>query len=192
MIKSEAKVGQLVIISKQCKYHSDSTNPRNLVGKITNIKEDGLPVFVQWSNEVNNAYDYKDLDLAPDTIQYILSFESGLKIGDNVKVLYSVPTRIQGWTESWVADMNDFIGRVGEILDISAASGCKIKLHGRSDTYWFPFMVLEKAAPTQCEFKLTKDYTAMVNFENKYIQVGCQTISFETINSLHKLINTHS
>jgi hypothetical protein len=38
-------------------------------------------------------------------------------------------------------------------------------------------------------FKLTKDYTAEIDYSGEVIRVGCQTIPFKTVNELYKKIN---
>ena len=45
----------------------------------------------------------------------------------------------------------------------------------------------EKLNPV--ELQLTRDYKAVINKDDKTVKVGCQTISFDKINELHKLIN---
>lgn len=39
------------------------------------------------------------------------------------------------------------------------------------------------------ELQLTSDYKAVINKDDKTVKVGCQTIPFDKINELHKLIN---
>lgn len=45
----------------------------------------------------------------------------------------------------------------------------------------------EKLKPV--ELQLTGDYKAVINKDDKTVKVGCQTIPFDKINELHKLIN---
>jgi hypothetical protein len=61
--KSEFKVGDKVMLSKDSSWHSwsDFANPANTEGIITEIKDEDLGIIVKWSNDQTNSYNERDL-----------------------------------------------------------------------------------------------------------------------------------
>lgn len=65
---SKIKVGSQVKINKQSKYYGKSHyNPVDLSGVVVQIKTEGLPIKVEWSNSYRNVYNNEDLELVEDT-----------------------------------------------------------------------------------------------------------------------------
>lgn len=63
--KSKFKVGDKVMISADSRWHSwtDFSNPSNIEGIITEIKNEDLGIIVEWSNDEKNSYNDEDLVL---------------------------------------------------------------------------------------------------------------------------------
>lgn len=188
------KVGDRVKIKPASEYFvdCDSYNPKNtegviegVVGSLSNI------ILVQWSNGRQNSYNPGDLELINPvkrktikTIYQQLVEQSTLLIGDIVKVTHKVPSYDLGWGNTWVEEMDEYVGgeyRIGRIVD------GRVKLGGI--IYSFPIHVLQlvrrKKAPVT--MKLTKDYDAVISEDD--IKVGCQTITFEAFDKLVKAVN---
>ena len=61
------------------------------------------------------------------------------KIGDKVRVIRIAKSRENGWDNSWVPGMNDYVGRVFKILKKDTGKGVCL-----GDEHWnFPEFVLE-------------------------------------------------
>ena len=122
---------------------------------------------------------------------YDLLKEQGLKQGSIVKVLTSWPSNSFGFDASWQPDMDSFIDKECEVGDIFVNSdSVRIKLHYNGDYWWFPPQVLQFiSAGLQNKLKLTSDYTAEIDRTAKVVRVGCQTISFDTVHELARLIS---
>lgn len=97
---------------------------------------------------------------------------SGLKVGDKVKVTRRADSFENGWTRTWVEQMDD---DVGEIYTISSfgdkAAGVMLE-----DGWYFPFFVLEKVPNPEWEFlnhlsKWVKSLNLVEDIEH-YEQLG--------------------
>ena len=79
----------------------------------------------------------------------VMAKESGIKIGDTVKVLRKAQSKEMGWTGYWPPDMDDAVGNEYTV------SAIEIGEYQLDCLYWFPFFVLEKikSAKPAHEFK---------------------------------------
>jgi len=60
--KSKFKVGDKVLISDDSQwYDQGDSNPANVEGVITEIKNEDLGIYVKWSNDKSNSYNDRDL-----------------------------------------------------------------------------------------------------------------------------------
>lgn len=75
---------------------------------------------------------------------------SGLKVGDWVKVLRKAKSEARGWGNSWIPEMDDFVGTVQQIKSVgfsecSADAGLYfVGGHESKLDFGFPFFVLKK------------------------------------------------
>jgi hypothetical protein len=98
IMKKEFKVGDKVVISKKSKFYGDHySNPTDVEGKITNIRDDYegpfnvLDIKVEWDNGMKNSYNEVDLELAKQQ-SYIhdnqndKNMNKAFKVGDKVMI----------------------------------------------------------------------------------------------------------
>ena len=64
--------------------------------------------------------------------------ESGINIGDTVKVIRKASDYEMGWLTAWHPDMDKMIGNEYTVVEIVDGD------YKLDDLYWFPFFVLEK------------------------------------------------
>ena len=65
---------------------------------------------------------------------------SGLKVGDIVKVTRKSESNERGWSNSWIKDMNKFIGKECKIILDNNDRGFRLELNG--EQWNFPCFVL--------------------------------------------------
>ena len=63
----------------------------------------------------------------------------GARKGDTIFVFCSAKTRENGWANSWVPAMDDFIGRYGKVVCTYGPSGIMIDFPDSCHTYCFPY-----------------------------------------------------
>ena len=66
--------------------------------------------------------------------------ESGIGVGDTVKILRGAKTNEMGWNNGWVSKMDKHIGKLGIVIYIDT-SGINLDVEG--DRWVYPFFVLE-------------------------------------------------
>jgi hypothetical protein len=105
-----------------------------------------------------------------------------LKTGDTVRITHKVPSYNLGWRNSWIEDMDEFIGKTTVITDTHRNSGIGIHIDGLG-SYNFPAQSIEvvSRAKSSVDIELTSDYTANVAADGSYVQVGCQKISYAKV-----------
>jgi len=113
--------------------------------------------------------------------------ETGLKVGDKVKVLRASKRDEWGWDVDWNnAGMANTIGQTGEI---STVFNRYISVDFDSGMKWgYPFFVLElieSAKEVPEPIRLSSGYQAEFKTDGG-IKVGCQTIDFPTIKKIYK------
>lgn len=74
-----------------------------------------------------------------------LQEETGFKPGDEVKILRKAEGHESGWGNSWVEEMDKFVGKTGKIASITEHG---INVEVESNWYSYPYFVLEKAERT--------------------------------------------
>lgn len=82
-----------------------------------------------------------------------LQAESGLKVGDWVKVTRVAKSYENGWGTVWNPQMDDYVGKVFQVGYVTNFSG----IYSTEGGFAFPFFVLEKTeAPETKEEKIDK------------------------------------
>ena len=76
-----------------------------------------------------------------EKLQELWVAETGLKVGDKVKILRKFEDGESGSTPDWNPEMSATIGEVGEVIQISNNS---IGVKFGEDSWVYPFTVLEK------------------------------------------------
>ena len=76
-----------------------------------------------------------------DKLQELWVKETGLKVGDKVKVLKRFENHELGLLIPWNPEMSETIGEVGEVICINTNS---IGVNFGDDDWYYPFTVLEK------------------------------------------------
>jgi hypothetical protein len=89
---------------------------------------------------------------------------SGIEVGDTVKVLRRATEGEQGWNNKWCTDMDSFIGKEFEVFEDDGVFGFSIEV-GVSE-YNFPWFVLEiTRKKDQCPINIDDLYFGYVNKE---------------------------
>lgn len=127
--------------------------------------------------------------IAQAAIEALVS--QGMKEGSIVKVTHKVPTRVGGFRDTWVPQMDGAIGRKMKVVEIAADQGkvCLARLPeysaGPESDYNYPGQALELVSVVHTvELQLNSEYTAKINFEKEYVEVGCQKIFFSRVRQL--------
>lgn len=68
--------------------------------------------------------------------------ESGLKVGDKVRVVRKAKSHEQGWDNTWNTEMDEYVGKICKINSDHKKSGFWLKLNNTAKN--FPYFVLEK------------------------------------------------
>lgn len=111
---------------------------------------------------------------------------NGLKAGSTVKLLCKAQNHEDGWDNSWTFSMDKNIGEVGIIESIGTDDGISVSFDG-SATFSYPYWVLKPSERTDIEVELNDRYTAIV--KGDHIRVGCQSITFDTLDKLMLAVN---
>lgn len=153
--RSGLRVGDVVKIVRKAEYQEADWSQSwvfemdKCIGKeftITAIKDYGIifketgfifPYFVLVKKDVKPGYAERQVN-------------SGLRVGDVVKVLRSAKNYEEGWGLTWLDSMNDFIGQTGEIESIHDTHGISIDFG--YDCVYMPYFVL-KLTSAVTEFK---------------------------------------
>ena len=77
----------------------------------------------------------------------VMAKESGIKIGDTVKVLRKAQSEEMGWTGCWQPGMDDTIGNEYTVSYIDDGH------YQLDDGWWLPFFVLEKIKSVKFVYK---------------------------------------
>jgi hypothetical protein len=88
-----------------------------------------------------------------------LQKESGIKVGDAVKVLRACESHEMGWQNVWVEEMDKYVGQCGVVDDVYL-NGISIDFNDHSYVCDFPFFVLElveEAKPQKTYVDLCED-----------------------------------
>lgn len=108
----------------------------------------------------------------------------GLEVGDRVKVLRIAEDHEDGWTNSWVNEMNPMVGKIHTITSINEYGG--ISLSGGLGNFGFPFFVLKKILPARPEFlSADKTWTGSLNLQEDIDDYQILGQDSEYVYSLH-------
>jgi hypothetical protein len=109
-----------------------------------------------------------------------------LQPGDKVKVLYAVETHKDGWSNSWMSEMDNEVGKVLIVVKDALGSGIRLKdSEGRSSRS-YPFFVLQKVEnPLPEPIKISDSYKAKFKRDGS-IKVGCQDISYVLLKQIYE------
>ena len=114
-----------------------------------------------------------------DKLQETFIKQTGIKVGDTVKVTRVAETGEMGWDVYWNDEMK---GNVTQKITEIRGNGNGFRLE---DGYVYPFFVLEVV-----KNPLPKDIPLSgydVKFlDNGVIKVGCETISFDKLEKIYK------
>jgi len=72
----------------------------------------------------------------------VLQENCGIKVGDQVRVLRIAKDDEMGWKLDWDEWMDEAIGNIYEVIEISPIDGILLNIDDNS--WYFPFFVLEK------------------------------------------------
>jgi len=86
-----------------------------------------------------------------------LSKASGFEVGDKVRILRKFESWELGCNCGWFSSKEEYIGQVGEIVDISNRGSIHILLGCEGFYYSFPFFVLELVEPVKKTHTITID-----------------------------------
>ena len=95
-------------------------------------------------NEPNKSYDWRHARIAVPKTYAELQEESGLKVGDWVKVIRTAKDFENDWVTAWCKSMDDYVGKVFQIHDI-----CHKGILFKEDGYKFPYFVLGKTEKSE-------------------------------------------
>lgn len=76
--------------------------------------------------------------------------ETGLKVGDKVKIVRKANDHENGWGTVWATLMNKYVGKTGVIDDVDFE--CGIHVIVTSLGWWYPYFVLEPVKETYRSF----------------------------------------
>jgi len=101
----------------------------------------------------------------------------GLKAGDKVMVMFKVPSYAHGWREMWVPKMDEAIGKIFTIGDISNYNN---GIYLKECFKWFPFFCLEKVEDAK------DDYDSLI--DSLEICSGLKDVIRKIVNKLREEI----
>lgn len=107
------------------------------------------------------------------TLHKVIIEETGLKVGDTVKVFRKAKDGELGWHNSWLSSMDGVVGELCEISSIHTLRGVRLK----DRSFQYPIYVLEKVKEAAPTFNLSDEYAAVIQ-EDGSVKVGCQNIPF--------------
>jgi len=87
---------------------------------------------------------------------------SGLAVGDKVKVLRKAENNENGWSNNWLSEMNDNIGKIVNITDFE-----KFGVNVKESDYSYPYFVLEKVVDEYIPFDYNDDLVGKIIKSNK-------------------------
>lgn len=115
----------------------------------------------------------------------LLQANSGIAVGDTVRITRKAANYEMGWDCIWVSGMTRCIGQEGKV-DRITDKGIRVDVKDNGAPY-YPFFVLELVKKGKPPFepkilRLNAEHTAVVS--DKEVVVGCQHFSFATIEGL--------
>ena len=107
----------------------------------------------------------------------VLAKASPFKIDDSVVVVARADSRQMGWSNCWVDDMDDFVGRTGTVIGTDSGAGVYVVFDSGDprtcdDSYHFPFFVLRRSVPTVKLVKLPNGTATIRRIDDQYKVTG--------------------
>lgn len=68
----------------------------------------------------------------------------GILPGDYVLVTHKAPSFTNGWSNTWIEDMNYYVGKIVRVHSLAYSSGVKLETGHFGYNYSFPFFILKK------------------------------------------------
>ena len=128
------------------------------------IPDKTIDILLAKGNEAQKNYAKL---LGIDIIEYInIHKNSGLKVGDTVKVTRKSYSYEKGWKNSWTEDMDKFIGKQLKITADFLKNGFQLENPEYDKVYQFPFFVLEKIEVSLTPFEY-EDWNVI---KNQYVK----------------------
>ena len=112
--------------------------------------------------------------------------ETGLKVGDTVKVLRKAKSGELGWSNTWDEGMDEYVGEELEVKTLKSRSG--VTLVGRYYSYPIHILELIKRGVELPVFDLKDGYEVKVQ-EDGSVEVGCQKVSNDLLNKITDAAN---
>jgi hypothetical protein len=101
-----------------------------------------------------------------------LAKAANFKVGDKVKLLRKADYFELGWPNIWASSANDYIGQIGEIINISSNGNIKVSFSSESTIdYHYPFFVLELVEPVSEKHTITIDGKSTEVSEEAYNEI---------------------
>lgn len=151
------EVGDRVKVLRAAKHHEGGWGLRwnsgenryiGCIGEVVDIRAtDGLSVtFPSDSDRFNWMFPWFVLEkVTPTPSELYLEGqrESGIKVGDRVRILRIARDYEDGWENAWISpQMDGYVGQVGEVTQVGGTSGICVD---KGDGGWrFPYFVLQK------------------------------------------------
>lgn len=83
--------------------------------------------------------------LKNQTPHYVAMKRLNLRKGDKVKLIAAARTLERGWENSWVPDMDSYVGQVGTAVGRGSDTGIPVVFsEGESACFFYPAFYLEK------------------------------------------------
>lgn len=147
-------------------------------------RENGGPGLELYIGAKFIRLDKKDKTVELREAYKVMQAASGIEAGDRVKITRKAKSQEMGWPETWSSQMDQFVGK--EFI-VKAISSTNISLEGPLNR--FPFFVMEITEKQAIKsVRLNENHVAKIDKDNKTVKVGCQTIPFDKIEEVYKLI----
>ena len=121
----------------------------------------------------------------PKSLHQLALDNLALKPGDRVKVLFKVPGQTGGWTSVWVPPMDDAVGKILEVIEMSGVppeTGVPLRY---DYVRYFPAFALELVSRASDKPKYPGTFGVhYVTVDRDRIKVGCQSFSFAEYDEL--------
>lgn len=148
-----------------CPFTDRRTCERNICSPINEALSTGnLPKVHKAIDEACEWMKSKKTNGKVTQADYIKAQDAfGLKAGDKVKVLCKVENERAGWRNTWMSDMNQYIGKTITVKYIDGHYGAVCKFSG----YTFPFYVLQKIDEPEHIKAMPEGYRLITDEERK-------------------------
>jgi hypothetical protein len=130
------------------------------VGQVLNIDSYGILINISDENWyfpffVLEKVEEEDSSMNLGEAYLKMQENCGIEIGDRVKVLRKAESYENGWSVVWAKEMDEYIGEVGEVVNIDSYG---ILINISDESWYFPFFVLEKVEEEDSDMDLREAY----------------------------------